>query len=263
MNSISTIKTGDGVRIAYQQDGKLNAPVLLLSNSLGLTYGMWTPQMQRLESEFRILRYDGRGQGASDSPSGSYSIDRLGRDVIELLDALEIEQVAFCGLSMGGMVGQWLAIQAPHRVSRLVLANTSAFMGPPESWDTRISTVRSGGMEAVVDEVLDRWFTREFRLEHPELFTPVKKMLRAANPEGYIGCCAAIRDMDLRGQNSLIDVPVLVIIGKYDPATPAEHGEALASTIPGAQVRMLRTAHLSNIEQADAFTDAVLEFLLD
>lgn len=255
-----SIVAGDGCRIAYRLDGREGAPVLALSNSLGTAMAMWEPQMAVFSRHFRVLRYDSRGHGRSGAPAGSYSIDRLGRDVVELLDALGIARVSFCGLSKGGMVGQWLGWRAPERLDRLVLANTSACMGPPEGWDARIRTVLAEGMGAMAEPVLQRWFRPAFLEAAPHAVAPVRAMLLATSPAGYAGCCAAIRDMDQRPLLPLIQAPTLVIAGTHDPATPIDHAEQLAREIPDARLVALDAAHLSNVEQPGAFASAVLDF---
>jgi 3-oxoadipate enol-lactonase len=255
------IAMGDGCRIAYRLDGPEDAPVLMLSNSLGTAMAMWEPQMVAFAERFRVLRYDSRGHGGSDAPAGSYSIDRLGRDVIELLDALGIARVTFCGLSKGGMVGQWLGWRAPERLERLVLANTSAYMGPPEGWDARIRAVVTGGMSAMTDAVMQRWFRPGFLENDADASAAVRTMLLATSAGGYAGCCAAIRDMDQRALLPLITVPTLVIGGAEDPATPMEHSEQLVHGIAGARLVVLEAAHLSNVEQPAAFAEAVLSFI--
>nr|WP_047168496.1 3-oxoadipate enol-lactonase [Sphingomonas sp. Y57] len=252
---------GDGCRIAWRLDGPADAPVLMLSNSLGTTMDMWLPQLPALTGRFRVLRYDQRGHGASDAPAGGYSLDRLGRDAIELLDVLGLETVHFCGLSLGGMTGQWLGVHAPDRFRRIVLANTAAYMGPPSGWQARIGVVLDKGMGAIASAVLERWFTPEFLPGTPEVKTTVEAWLLATNPVGYAGCCAAIRDMDLRPVIGLIRNPVLVIIGGRDPATPPAQGEEIVAAIPGAKGVTFDAAHLSNIEQPDRFLEALLDFL--
>ena len=254
------IRTGDDCRIAYRVDGPEGAPVLILSNSLGTAMALWDAQMSRFAAHFRVVRYDSRGHGRSDAPAGGYSIDRLGRDVIELADALGIGRFHFCGLSKGGMVGQWLGWRAPERLERLVLANTSPFMGPPAGWDDRIRAVLSAGMGMMTEAVLDRWFTPGFRVAASADLEAVRTQLLATDPQGYAGCCAAIRDMDQRAVLALIDRPTLVIAGDSDPATPIEHAQLLANGIREATLRVLPAAHLSNIEQPEAFAAAVLDF---
>jgi 3-oxoadipate enol-lactonase len=261
MMTSGIIKTGDGCAISWRMDGPEDAPVLLMSNSLGTALAMWDGQIEALSQTHRVLRYDKRGHGKSDVPPGAYSLDRLGRDVLELVDALGIARFDFCGLSLGGMTGQWLAVRAPDRIDRLVLCNTSAYMGPPEGWDLRIRTVMAGGMEAMVQPVLERWFTPEFREGSPTRIAPVHDMLLATHPAGYAGACAAIRDMDLRPTGPLIKTPTLIIAGERDPATPPSHSEAMAAAISGSRLVRLDAAHLSNIEQPELFLAAVQGFL--
>jgi 3-oxoadipate enol-lactonase len=247
---------GDGCHIHHRFDGPVGAPVVMLSHSLGANMAMWDPQMEVLTSRYRVLRYDLRGHGSSDVPIGAYSLDRLGRDVIELLDSLSIERVHFCGLSLGGMIGQWLGVRAPARLTSLTLANTSAYMGPPSGWDDRIVAVRASGVAAIRDAVLVRWFTPDFTDT-----AIVGAMIEATDPQGYAGCCAAIRDMDLRRMGGLITTPTLIIGGLRDPATPPDHAMALHAEIKGSQLVLLDSAHLSNIECARGFNTALLDFL--
>jgi 3-oxoadipate enol-lactonase len=247
---------GDGCHIHHQFDGPVGAPVVMLSHSLGANMAMWDPQMEALTSRYRVLRYDLRGHGGSDVLGGAYSLDRLGRDVIELLDSLSIERVHFCGLSLGGMIGQWLGVRAAERLHSLTLANTSAYMGPPSGWDERIVAVRASGMVTMRDAVLARWFTAGFTGT-----AAVGAMIESTDPQGYAGCCAAIRDMDLRRMGGLIRTPTLIIGGLRDPATPPDHAMALHAEIKGSQLVLLDGAHLSNIECAPPFNTALLDFL--
>src|SRR5207253_4159494 len=250
-----------GTRLFHRFDGSPQRPVLVLSNSLGSDVGMWDAQVPAFAERFRVLRYDSRGHGQSAVPPGPYRIEDLGRDLLALLDALGLERVHFCGLSKGGMVGMWLAVNAPDRIERLVLSNTSAYLGPPELWNARIEAVRSSGMQAIVPQVLERWFTAEFRARAPETVEKVRRMLLATPPEGYVACSAAIRDMDQREAISAIRAPTLVVVGARDPATAPEHGRQIAERIGGSKVVELPAAHLSNVEAADQFTAAVLEFV--
>lgn len=261
--TLQMITTGDGCRIAYRFDGPDDAPVLLLSNSLGTHMGMWDPQIATWSRYFRVLRYDQRGHGLSGAPAGGYSMDRLGQDVLEMLDALDIDTVDFCGLSLGGMVGQWLAIREPDRVRRIVLANTSSFMGPASAWDNRIAGVLKDGMAPLAEASVARWFTGAFHVMGKEAITNIEAMLLGTLPRGYAGCCAAIRDMDMRRTVKLIDCPTLVIGGTLDPATPPPHSEALAKSISGAKLVMLEAAHLSNVERVAAFEESCVRFLVD
>jgi 3-oxoadipate enol-lactonase len=257
------LSTDDGIRLWYQLDGSENAPVLVLSNSLGTNLAMWEPQIPALLRYFRVLRYDTRGHGKSDVPRHSYSVERLGRDVLVLLDGLGIKRAHFCGLSMGGMTGMWLACQAPDRIDRLALCNTAARIGPAEIWDKRIDAVRAGGMASILPGVMERWFTAPFREQAPDKVEGVAAMLRATSPEGYIAACAAIRDMDQRHSIAAIRAKTLVITGSSDLATPPSDGRYLADCVAGARYVELPAAHLSNIEAANRFTEALLQFLVN
>jgi 3-oxoadipate enol-lactonase len=222
---------------------------------------MWTPQMADLLLHFQVLCYDTRGHGTSDVSRGEYSVEMLGSDVLGLADTLGIKTFAFCGLSMGGAIAQWLAIHAPERLTRLVLANTSPQFGPRSNWETRMKAVSNGGMAAIVDAVMGRFFSPETLAKDADAKS-VKSVFLATDPLGYLGCCAAIRDFDSRGSLRDIRVPTLVIAGDRDVSTPWEgNGEVLARDIPGARVVRLPATHISNIECPRAFTMALLEFL--
>lgn len=255
---IETIR-GEPFNIRF--DGPDDAPVLMLSNSLGTNLSMWDPQIPEWSKHFRILRYDSRGHGLSVATDRAFSIATLGEDALAILDHFGIEKAHWCGVSKGGMVGQWLATNARQRMARVVLANTAAHMGPPSLWNDRIETVRSRGMAALVQGVLERWFSPRFRESDPATVARVSEMLITTPAVGYATCCAAIRDMDQRESIRSIDNPVLVIIGKLDPATPPAAGHLIAEAIAGSRTVELDAAHLSNLEQSDAFTRAVLEFL--
>lgn len=254
--------TVDNCRLYYRLEGAEENPVLVLSHSISADHGMWAPQAPDLLPYFQLLRYDTRGHGASDAPPGEYSIERLGRDVLGLLDALGISQFAFCGLSMGGAIGQWLAAHTPERVTSLVLANTSAQF-VRSVWEDRIQQVKAGGMAAIVDLAMGRLFSAETLARRNPHAMSVRRVLLATDPVGYLGCCAALRDMDLRPRLRQIKTPTLVISGDQDVSTPwAGHGEILAREIPGARVLHLPATHLSNIERPRSFTAALLEFLM-
>ena len=248
-------------RIHYQLSGTEGAPVLLFSNSLGTDLAMWDPQASALSRDFRILRYDGRGQGQSAVAPGPYSISQLADDVISLLGKLNLSRVHFCGLSMGGMVGMSLALRAPDLLEKLVLCNTAPKIGTPEVWDARIKAVRTGGMGAVVDGVLKRWFTSSFRAESPSAVESTRQMLLRSPVEGYVACCTAVRDMDARESIGKIRVPTLIISGAQDPVTPPQDGRYMEKKISGSFFKELPAAHLSNIEAAVAFTMEVSRFL--
>lgn len=256
------MKEGTTVELHHLLEGPEEAPVLVMANSLGTTLRMWDEGAPALRERFRLLRYDHRGHGGSPVPPGLYTIEDLGRDALALLDRLGIERFSWCGLSIGGMVGMWLASEAPERVEGLVLCCTSALLGPRELWDERIRVARTEGMDALVDSVVVRWFTPEFFSVHPETVEKAAAMLRGTDPEGYAGCCAAIRDMDLRDRLGQIRAPTLVISADEDPATPPEHGELIRDSIPGASFEVIPGAsHLANIEQPEAVTRAILDHL--
>ncbi len=255
------LRLGDQTTIHYRLEGIENAPVLVFSNSLGSDLSMWESQACIRAKDFRVLRYDARGQGLSSAPPGPYSIEMLGRDVIALLDGLRLPTVAFCGLSMGGAIGMWLGANAAERIEKLILCNTSAKVGNPEAWKTRMDAVQRSGIAAITEATLERWFTPRFRAAAPEQIEQVRRMLLESPPTGYLGSCAALRDMDQRELLSRITAPTLVIAGSKDQsATPAE-GKFLAANIAGAKYVELDAAHLSNIEQAGEFTAVVDSFL--
>jgi 3-oxoadipate enol-lactonase len=249
------------IRTFHCFNGPDDAPVLMLASSLGTHHGMWDAQIGAFSSRYRVLRYDTRGHGASEVTPGPYDIALLGRDVLDLLDQLRLARVSFCGLSIDGMIGTWLAAIAPERIERLVLSNTSALMGGSDAWNARIDAVRRDGMSAVADAVVERWFTPRFRHSDPEAVERIRQMLLTTPPTGYVACCAAVRDMDHRALLSRITTPTLVIAGTHDPSTPVSHARVLADRIAGARLVELDAAHLSNIEAAPAFNTAVLEFL--
>jgi 3-oxoadipate enol-lactonase / 4-carboxymuconolactone decarboxylase len=249
--------------IFYRREGSEDKPVLVLSHSIGTDHGMWEPQIGDLIQHFQVLRYDTRGHGASEVTAGDYTIAQLAEDVLALTDGLGIRKFAFCGLSLGGAIGQWLAINAPDRVERLILANTSSKFGSPEQWQTRARMVNEGGMSAIVDLALQRFFSKEF-LERGNPYVPsVKSVLLGTNPAGYVGCCATLRDFDSNALLEKVSAPTLVISGDRDVSTPwTGNGEVLARKIPHASAVQLDAAHLSNLERPRAFSSAVLEFLL-
>ena len=253
----------DGFRLFYRLEGRPGLPVVVLSHSIGTDHGMWEPQISGLLHHFQILRYDTRGHGASDSPEGEYSVEQLGRDALALLDHLGIAKAAWCGLSMGGAVGQWVALYAADRLTHLVLANTSPKFGDRANWDTRIKMVREGGMSAVVNLALQRFLSDATLKNNSPYVGSIRSVLLGTQPGGYIGCCAALRDCDFRKDLGNIHIPSLIIVGDRDISTPwSGHGELLAREIPGAKAVHVRAAHLSNLEQPRSFTAALLDFLL-
>ena len=253
----------DGCRIYYRLEGAPTAPLLVLVHSLGTDHGMWSPQMPALLRRFRVLRLDLRGHGASDAPAGDYTLAQLGRDVLAVADAAGVARFAYCGLSLGGMIGQWLGANAGDRLERLVLANTSPRMADPGLFEIRRATVLAKGMAAIEEPVLQRFFSSRLLASGSAAVESVRAALLATSPVGYAGCCAAIRDMDQRPALAAIQAPVLVIAGDRDLSTPwAGHGDVLAGGIPGARAVRLDAAHLSNVERPSSFTAALFDFLL-
>ena len=255
------IDVGD-CELHVQVEGPERAPVLMLSNSLGTTLEMWDPHVQALTKDYRLVRFDRRGHGRSGVPNGPYSMERLVRDVLAIMDALGIQKAHWCGLSMGGMEGMWLGANAADRFDKIILANTSCHYANKNFWNDRIKLIRaSGGLALLADRLSEAWFTREFRARKPETVERLKAGLAATPVEGYIACGQAVRDMDHRDLLAQITAPTLVIIGRHDPATTPEAGEFIRSQIPGASAAVIDAAHISNIEQPTQFTDAVLGFL--
>lgn len=244
-----------------QVDGPETGSPLLLSNSLSCDLSMWADQVAVFSREFRVVRYDQRGHGDSQAPSGPYTMDQLGRDAVGILDSLGIPRAHFCGLSLGGMVGMWLLTHASARIGRAVLANTSAHMGPLDLWNGRIALARQGGMEATVEPTVKRWFPAAFHASSPAAVERMRGMIRRTSLAGYVGCCEAIRDMDQRETIRAIRNPTMVLIGANDPATTPEAGLAIHSAIAGCALAYLNAAHISNVEQPEAFTQVVGDFL--
>lgn len=250
----------DDIQLYYQLDGNRNKPCLLLSNSLGTDLGMWDRQATALAAHFFVVRYDTRGHGRSGS-AGPVTIARLGRDVLGLMDHLDIQRAHFCGISMGGLTGQWLGIHAQSRIGRLVLANTAARIGTQEGWLARATQVRAEGMKGVAGGAAGRWFTPGFIAREPAAVDRLLQGLRATAPEGYAACCEALAEADLRGEASSIASPLLVIAGRDDPVTTVEDARWLAAQVAGAQVEELAASHLSNIECPEDFSACLRRFL--
>jgi 3-oxoadipate enol-lactonase len=251
----------DGCPIHVEIEGSDTAPALILSNSLGTTLHMWDAQVAPFTKSFRLVRFDRRGHGRSGVPQGPYTMERLGRDVLAIMDGLGIKKASWCGLSMGGMEGMWLGANAGDRFERLVLSNTSSYFADKAGWNDRLKLVREKGVPAFAAANMERWFTKGFRERDPQTIARISEMFSATPLEGYLACGAAVRDMDHRELLPRIKVPTLVVIGRHDPATTPEAGEFVRSQIPGAEVAMLDAAHLSNVEQPAQFNDAVLGFL--
>ena len=252
----------DGCAINYQVEGPANAPVLMLCNSIGTNLSMWDDQVPHLTKHFRLVRYDRRGHGKSGAPKGAYTMDQLGRDALAVADAAGARTFNWCGLSMGGMVGQWLGANAPQRLIRLVITNTNDYYQDKKPWNDRIQLVEEKGLAALGDVMMERWFTPAFRAGSPDKVARVRAMFVATPADGFIGCCCAVRDMDYRESNKRITTPTLVMVGAKDGATIPAWGEAIARQIKGAQFASVPdAAHLANIEQTKVYTETVLNFL--
>ncbi len=266
MKNRSFITTGDGVRIAYRFDEPglevpADAPVLVLSNSIATSLEMWDGEIAALTRHFRVLRFDTRGHGASGVPATPYSLDRLGRDVVELLDALRLARVHFCGLSLGGFIGQWLGVHVPERIDRLILANTSSYLGPAEPWNRLIAaTLEAQDMEESARRFIGNWFPARMIEQRDPVVQTFRAMVRATDPRGLAGCFAALRDADLRRTIATIPCPTLVIAGEHDTVTLPGHGELIARTVPGARLLTWPVVHLANVELPDEFVHAVVDF---
>lgn len=248
-------------QIHYALEGSSDKPPLVLSNSLGTDFCMWDAQIPAFTKSLRVLRYDTRGHGKSSATPGPYSIEQLAKDVLALADALKLDRFHFCGLSMGGAIGMWLAANATQRINRLILSSTAAKFGTLEMWNTRIDAVRNQGMKPIAAAAIERWFTPAFRAKNPSTIAPIQKMLETTDPQGYVSNCGAVRDFDFRNQLGGIRASTLVISGTHDPATTPADGHFLADRIPGARYVELNGAHLCNIEDADAFTHSASSFL--
>jgi 3-oxoadipate enol-lactonase len=250
-----------GARLSYDTGGREDGPPLLLSHALGTNRRLWDAVQPVLSRDFRVVRYDTRGHGDSGSPAGQYSIDDLGQDALRVLDAAGIERAHVAGVSLGGLVAMWLAVHAPSRVGRIVLANTAARIGSREHWQERARQVRTDGLSAIASTAPPRWFTERFCLSHPEIVMACQDMLLACSLDGYIGCCAALRDADLRDDLARISAETLVVTGTFDPVCPPADARFLQDHIAGAYYLELDAAHFANVEQAEEFARTVVMFL--
>jgi 3-oxoadipate enol-lactonase len=254
----------NGLYLNCELTGKNGAPVVMLSHSLGASLSMWESQRTVLEPHFQVLAYDLRGHGISDAPNGAYSLDQLAEDALGLLEALQIGRVHFVGLSIGGMIGQALALNHADRLLSLALCSTSAQLPPPARpiVQERIETARNQGLAALVDGTLERWFTPGYGQKNPQKVGLVRKQFLATPVDGYIGCSEAIRHLDFLDRLSAITLPTLIMVGAEDVGTPVAASEAIHQRIQGSKLVILPAAsHLGNIEQADLFNRHLLEFL--
>ena len=256
--------TVNGISVNYTLEGPANAPVVTMSHSLATDLSMWDPTVPALTGRFRVLRYETRGHGQTETPKGAYTLDQLADDALALLTSLGIQRTHWVGLSMGGMIGQTLALKAPQVFASLSLCDTSSRM-PAETkpqWADRIKTAETQGMEPLVEPTLARWFTEPFRKSRKDIVDRVATMIRTTPPAGYAGCCHAISALDLTDKISAIKIPTIAIVGEDDPGTPVAAHKVISEKIAGSRLVILKSAaHLSNMEQPDAFNKALTGFL--
>ncbi|WP_458756838.1 3-oxoadipate enol-lactonase [Afipia sp. TerB] len=261
VRDLQHIEVESGVRLAVRVSGAADKPAIVLSNSLASDMGMYDEVAERLAADARLIRYDTRGHGLSDAPEGGYSIERLGRDVIAILDTLKIARAVVCGTSLGGLTAMWLGIHAADRVSGLIPANTAANFPPATMWRERAATVRASGVDSLVQGSLERWVTADYRAQHSARVEQLAQMIRTTAPAGYAGCCEVLAETNLLPELAKIACPVRVIAGRHDPSTPPSRGEEIVSVVKGASLVTLEAAHISAVEAPDAFAAAVREFL--
>lgn len=247
--------------ISFDIEGPANAPPLLLINSIGTTRNLWTRQLHAFSSAYRVIRYDARGHGRSSVSPGDYTLEQLAEDAIAVMDAAGVASAHICGISLGGITAMWLGVHASPRVNSLVLANTAARIGSLQSWTERIELVNTLGMSAVADKAMSMWFSKEFRDRERDLINRFHAMVESCPPVGYLGCCAALRDADLREAIANVRCPTLAIAGSIDPSTPVDALKFIHSKISGSRMVTLDAAHLTNVEQANVFTSKVMAFL--
>lgn len=253
--------TSNDAQINYQTFGDAAKPALVFSNSLGTKFSMWQPQIDFFQKDYFVVCYDTRGHGGSEAPQGPYTIDQLGQDVVKLLDYLNIEKAAFCGISMGGLTGQWLAINRPERFNQVVICNTAAKIGQEKAWLERASLVREQGLTPIASTAAGRWFTEAFVQSNPDIITKLSNDLGAGSPEGYASCCEALAKADLREQLKQVKIPVFIIAGQQDPVTTMEDGLLIQKQIFNSQLFNINASHISNLEQPEDFNNTLINFL--
>ena len=246
----------------YKIQGTPNSPVLMFSNSLGADLSMWDELVPLLLPYFRVLQYDTRGHGQSELIEGPYTIERLGKDVISLLDQLNIDKVYFCGLSMGGLIGQYLGIHHPDRLHKLILSNTDSKIGTAEKWNERINTINEQGMQAIVDGTMEKWFTTSYHKTNPARVTQMKELFLANKTAGYSACCAAIGAADFRSEIKKITAETLIITGDEDAVTNVVQAEGLQKEIPNAKLKVFPARHLPSTELPMEYADTLIDFLV-
>lgn len=249
------------VSLNYQTFGEKNKPALIFSNSLGTNYSMWQPQIDALKDDFYIVCYDTRGHGQSSAPNHAYTIEELGQDVVDLLDYLNIKQTNFCGISMGGLTGQWLAVYKPEYFNKIIVSNTAAKIGNKDAWLERANKVRQEGLQPISDTAASRWFTDRFIQAKPDVVKTMRENLSTGSPQGYANCCEALAMADLRENLKNAKVPMLVIGGEQDPVTTVEDAKAMVNTAQNATLATINASHIANVEKAEDFTQLIKEFL--
>ena len=253
--------TSNDAQINYQTFGDATKPALIFSNSLGTNFKMWQAQIDFFQQDFFVICYDTRGHGASSAPQGPYSIDQLGQDVVNLLDHLNVEKAAFCGISMGGLTGQWLAIHRPERFNQVVVCNTAAKIGQEQAWNDRAALVREQGLQPIASTAASRWFTEPFIQSNATVVNNLQNDLAAGSAEGYASCCEALAKADVREQLKDITVPVLVVAGQQDPVTTVVDGQCMVERIANSQLFEINASHISNVELPNEFNQAVKQFI--
>lgn len=248
-------------QINYQTYGDPSNPAIVFSNSLGTTFRMWQPQIEFLESHYFVIAYDTRGHGASTTPPGPYTLAQLGMDVVNLLDHLNISKAAFCGISMGGITGQWLAIHHSDRFSHVMVSNTAAKIGEEKAWLDRAQLVREQGLSPIATTAAGRWFTDPFIQTHPEMIEKLSNALEAGSPQGYAHCCEALAKADVRQQLNQVKLAMLIIVGQQDPVTTVEDGRYIQGQVSHSQLFEINASHISNLEAPDAFNQVIQQFM--
>ncbi|OAL79235.1 3-oxoadipate enol-lactonase [Acinetobacter sp. SFB] len=251
----------NGAQINYQTFGNVTKPAIIFSNSLGTNYGMWQPQINHFQNDFFVICYDTRGHGASSAPKGPYTLEQLGQDVVNLLDHLNVAKAVFCGISMGGLTGQWLAIHKAKHFNKVIVCNTAAKIGQEQAWNERAALVREQGLQPIASTAAGRWFTEKFIQDNAAEVEKLQNGLAAGSAEGYASCCEALAKADLRKQLKDIAVPVLVVAGQQDPVTTVADGQFMVNQIKNSALFEINASHISNIECPDEFNQAVQQFI--
>lgn len=254
------IYTNHHVRLNYHVFGDKTKPVLIFSNSLGTNHTMWQSQIDALQEKFFVVCYDTRGHGDSSTPEGAYTIAQLGQDVVDLLDHLGIKKATFCGISMGGLTGIWLAIHRPEYFIKIIVSNTAAKIGDQKAWQDRANSVRTHGLQGIADTAPSRWFTDEFIKKNPRIVKNLSDSLAEGDKEGYASCCEALAMTDLRNDLKNVQVPMLVIVGSADPVTTLADGKFIVDHAPGARLETIAASHIANVEQPEVFNNIIKSF---